>query len=81
MPDGPRPRQAEMRSQYVRDLFFVFRGRQRSRLPDELLFLGLDPPFQLFDVFFRRKPFRLDATLAQHVAHAFVVLHVLAGDG
>jgi hypothetical protein len=25
--------------------------------------------------------FRFDATLTQHVAHAFVVLHVLAGDG
>ena len=48
---------------------------------DELLFLSFDSPLQLLDVFFRRQLFRLDAPLAQHVTHAFVVLHMLAGDG
>ena len=48
---------------------------------DELLFLRFDATFQLLDVFLRRQLFRLDAALAEHVAYAFVVLHVFVGDG
>src|SRR5690554_3249335 len=54
---------------------------QFSGLLFQALLLALDAALQFFDVFFRRQPFRLDAALIKHAAHALVVLYVLFGNG
>ena len=59
----------------------ALRPWQLARLLFDFLVLGFHPALQLFDVFFWWQLLWCNAALAQHGAHALVVLHMLLGDG